>query len=285
MCNRYAQTKDSARIRINTVSERQMTFTTRYNICPTQQIDVVLLERGDLVQRQMKWGWHHKKFGSITNAQAETASQKMFKDAWKARRCLVPADGYYEWKQGTPAQPYLITMATRKLFWFAGLWQPGEVLILTKPASGFITSIHDREPIVLAEKELDWWLNDSEEYYGHEGWAVIRRSVATAAFEACPVTPQMSNPRFESPECVQTVPLQQIDLIPRAIDDSRHRWLPMTDDPPIEKGVDVLLDNDEVVYAQFNGRNWTWVRFPESHPVRWRPQIAATSVNSSISGR
>jgi putative SOS response-associated peptidase YedK len=153
MCNRFAQTKNSARLRINSVGERQLSFTPRFNVAPTQVVDVVLLERGEIVQKRMKWGWHHKKFGQITNAQAETATQKMFKEAWAKRRCVVPADSYFEWKGGTPAQPYRILLATRKLFWFAGLWKDGEVTILTGPAFGFVRSIHDRQPIVLPERE------------------------------------------------------------------------------------------------------------------------------------
>jgi putative SOS response-associated peptidase YedK len=130
--------------------------------------------------------WHHKKFGPITNAQAETARQKMFKKAWATRRCILPATGFYEWKSGTPAQPYLISMATRKLFWFAGLYQGSEVLILTGPASSFLRSIHDRQPVVLPEKEIEWGLADATGMEA-EGWNVIRRSVSITAFEAEPV--------------------------------------------------------------------------------------------------
>src|SRR5262249_54379521 len=157
----------------------------RYNVAPTQNVDVVVAERGKLVAMKMKWGWTHKKFGSITNAQAETARQKMFKEAWQHRRCIVPATGFYEWKSGKPAQPYLITLATGQLFWMAGLFSRGEVTILTGPASGFIRSIHDRQPVVLPERELDWWFTDAPGET-HEGWAVIRAGLWTSAFEAQP---------------------------------------------------------------------------------------------------
>ena len=162
-------------------------------------------------------------------------------------------------------------MPTRKLFWFTGLWQPGEVLILTGSATGFLRSIHDRQPVVLPEKELGWWLNpDAEET--REGWAVIRRGVNIAAFEAFPVTPQMSSPRFESPECVRPIALAQSDLFKRDIDDVQCQRRELSDSPPLNTTVDLLMEDDDVTSGQYDGKKWFNILRQNSPPVRWRSQ-------------
>jgi putative SOS response-associated peptidase YedK len=92
------------------MAERQLAFTPRFNVAPTQQVDVILMERGDFVQKQMKWGWTHKRFGLITNAQAETARQKMFKESWATGNFGITAPGATE----TASEPLvdIITLRT-----------------------------------------------------------------------------------------------------------------------------------------------------------------------------
>jgi putative SOS response-associated peptidase YedK len=107
----------------------------------------------------MTWGIE-TRFGTLTNTQAESHHKKTFKDLFESHRCLVPASGLYEWKSGKPAQPYFITRATRNTFYFAGLYKDNHFSIITKLASSFIRSIHDRQSIIMAESRIDWWLTE-----------------------------------------------------------------------------------------------------------------------------
>jgi hypothetical protein len=86
----------------------------------------------------------------VTNARSETAQEKrMFRDAWRGRHCVVPCDGFYEWKD-TPdgKQPYRFVYSTRELYWFAGLWSDNRFTILTRPARGAVANMHDRMPAI-----------------------------------------------------------------------------------------------------------------------------------------
>ena len=141
----------------------------RYNIAPTQMVAMIRLDR-DTLQRRLvlvKWGlipfWaKDSSIGNrLINARAESAAEKpAFRSAFKSRRCLVPADGYYEWKKrkGGQKQPYLARNADGSPFAFAGLWErwqapEDEIIesctILTTDANDLTQPIHDRMPVIL----------------------------------------------------------------------------------------------------------------------------------------
>ena len=150
----------------------------RYNIAPTQLVATVRLapEIGRRQLAQLKWGlvpsWAKdpSKGSRLINARAESAADKpSFRAAFKYRRCLIPADGFYEWKKCSgKRQPYLVSMADGKTFAFAGLWEqwkgsPGEVVesctILTTDANELVTPLHDRMPAILRPEDYDQWLD------------------------------------------------------------------------------------------------------------------------------
>lgn len=150
-----------------------------YNIAPTQMVVVIRLDRDTLQRRlvQMKWGlipfWaKDASIGNrLINARGESAAEKpAFRAAFKTRRCLVPTDGFYEWKkqEGTRKQPYLVRNADGSPFAFAGLWErwtgpEGEIIesctILTTDANDLTRPIHDRMPVILHPKDYDLWLD------------------------------------------------------------------------------------------------------------------------------
>jgi putative SOS response-associated peptidase YedK len=167
----------------------------QYNIAPTQQVPIIRLHPGGS-QREvslLRWGlvpsWAPdlKTGARMFNARAETVAAKpAFRSAFKARRCLVPTDGFYEWKKGAkpkdPKQPFLIHLQSDKPFAMAGLWecwQPGEVdketrgqgdkethssaietfTIITTEANQQVRELHDRMPVILAKKDYETWLN------------------------------------------------------------------------------------------------------------------------------
>ena len=150
----------------------------RYNICPTQPIDVVIEHEGKRELTPMRWGlipsWWKKTVKETPanfNARAETVATKpMFRSAFKRSRCLIPASGYYEW-QNTPTgkQPYYYTARDGSPLTFAGLWdewkniEPGESLksctVIVTNANELASNIHDRMPVLLSPDEFEPWLS------------------------------------------------------------------------------------------------------------------------------
>ncbi len=151
----------------------------RYNIAPTTTIDVVRLGKGERELVSMRWGlvpffWKKglKDVPATFNARAETVAEKpMFRTAFRKRRCIVPASGFYEWSgEKGDKTPHLFTAADGSpVLAFAGLWDHwtdpengDDVLsatIIVSGASEWMTPFHDRMPVLLAEADFDGWLS------------------------------------------------------------------------------------------------------------------------------
>jgi putative SOS response-associated peptidase YedK len=151
----------------------------RYNICPTTPVDTIVETNGRRAIVPMRWGlipncWAKplKEMKLATfNARAESVATKpMFRDAFKSRRCLIPASGYYEWKN-TPEgkQPYYFTRADGEPMTFAGIWdewkdsEAGEMLkscamLITSP-NKLAAQVHDRMPVILEANDFKAWLS------------------------------------------------------------------------------------------------------------------------------
>lgn len=151
----------------------------RYNIAPSQNVLVVRCLEGKNEAGWLRWGlipsWAKDTTMSarMINARAESLEEKpSFKNAFKKRRCLIIADGFYEWhKTASTKQPYYIKMSDSKPFAFAGLWEKwshkDEVIesctIVTTQANLLLASIHDRMPVILNPQDYKTWLNPAEE--------------------------------------------------------------------------------------------------------------------------
>jgi len=150
----------------------------RYNIAPTQPVPVVRQHPKEPVRQLslMKWGlipnWARDPSiaASTINAKSETAAVKpAFRDPLRFRRCLIPADGFYEWKsQGAAKQAYCFELNDGELFAFAGLWDGWKnaeghwirtFSILTTTSNAVISTIHDRMPVILHRESYDQWLD------------------------------------------------------------------------------------------------------------------------------
>lgn len=147
----------------------------RYNITPTQDVEFVAKRDGQYLQKSGRWWlvphWakelQHKY--PMFNARSEDAENKpAFRDAYKYGRCIIFADGYYEWTKNPDdggKDPHFIHLPDRKPFGFAGLWSHNKTLditsctILTAPAQGHIKDVHHRMPIVLKEAFFDEWMD------------------------------------------------------------------------------------------------------------------------------
>ena len=182
MCGRYTLTANTdAIVKRFKVKDYQGEHKPRYNIAPTQKNPVVLLnEKTQRIMTDMRWGlipfWaKDEKIGyKMINARVETVVEKpSFKKAFITRRCLVPADGYYEWqKTGKPGRkpPYRIVLKSKELFAFAGLWdawnnESGDTIcsytIITTEADELVGEIHPRMPIILRPENEDAWIDST----------------------------------------------------------------------------------------------------------------------------
>lgn len=154
-------------------------FPARYNIAPTQPIAIIRKnEIGERIYALARWGfipsWAKKIEGKpLINARGETVSEKpSFRSAFKRRRCLIPADGFYEWrKEGDKKQPFLIRPEEGGVFGFAGIWETatdpdgGEIdttAMLTISAGEDLQRLHHREPVVIPSTHFSAWLDTDE---------------------------------------------------------------------------------------------------------------------------
>jgi len=176
MCGRYAVTSAPEAIRTLFGYVEQPNFPPRYNVAPTQPIAIVRLVEGKRQFALVRWGllpsWvkDPKSFALLINARGESLADKpAFKAAMKYRRCLVPADGFYEWKAvGTRKQPYYVRAKSGQPLAFAGLWETwtgpnGEEMetaaIVTTRANRALARFHDRMPVIVPPEAFNLWLD------------------------------------------------------------------------------------------------------------------------------
>jgi len=180
MCGRFVITSPPAALRQIFGYLEQPNFPPRHNIAPTQPIPVVIVENGIRHFRLMRWGllpaWvkDPRKFTLLINARSETVLDKpAFRNAIRRRRCLIPADGYYEW-QGSekPKRPYFIYRRDGAPIGLAGLAETwvgpnGEeldtVAIVTAPAGADLSVLHHRVPATIAASDFERWLDCSDD--------------------------------------------------------------------------------------------------------------------------
>lgn len=192
----------------------------RFNIAPTQPVLAAYLD--DAGQRRLtffQWGlvpsWSKDvTIGSrLINARSETVTEKpSFRNAFKRRRCLIPADGFYEWqKLNGGKQPMYIHGADGRPLALAGLWEVWQepegtrlqtCTILTTTPNELMAPIHDRMPVILEPADFGMWLEPG----AHPDEALhLLRPYPAAKMKAYPVSTAVNNPRHDMPECIQPI--------------------------------------------------------------------------------
>jgi putative SOS response-associated peptidase YedK len=176
MCGRYALTLPPEAVRNLFGYPEQPNFPPRYNIAPTQPVPVVVAERGGAHFGLKRWGFlpgwvkDPKAFPLVINVRSETAREKpSFRAAFTRRRCLMPADGFYEWHRvGKENRAYLFRRPDRELFAFAAIhetWSAPDgsevdtVALLNTHANGLMSAIHPRSPVMIAPSQHEAWLD------------------------------------------------------------------------------------------------------------------------------
>jgi len=231
MCGRYSLTTPVDGLRKLFDFKQLPNLPPRYNIAPTQAVLVV--RRGDGLRDQdavegapqaaiLRWGlipsWA-KDSGigaKMINARAETVREKpAFKKAFQRRRCLLPADGFYEWKviEGKK-QPFRIRFTDGEPFAFAGLWERWQdaegseiesCSIITTDAVASIEDIHNRMPVVLDPHAFGDWLGASQD----AAQALLQPYQGAREIEAFPVDPRVNDVRNDEEELLQPITLEQ----------------------------------------------------------------------------
>lgn len=219
MCGRFSQLytwRDLHALYSITQDGARSNLEPRYNIAPTTMIDIILPSDDGHTLASARWGlvpmwWKKdlKELPSTFNARAETVPQKpMFRSAFKSRRCVIPASGFYEWSAPKGArQPHYITRTDGLPMSFAGLWEEwrhpetGEkalsATIIVCAANSWMESIHNRMPVILEQKDVDPWLREG----GEDRLAPSPADV----LQRWEVTPRMNSMRYKEADAVEPV--------------------------------------------------------------------------------
>jgi putative SOS response-associated peptidase YedK len=225
MCGRYRLSAKERYLRDHFGLAGDVPWEPRWNIAPTQKVPIIRQDRKEPKRALglVRWGlipaW--AKDASIgfktINAMSETAAEKpAFRDAMKLRRCLIPADGFYEWeKLGTKVkQPYNFGMADDALFAFAGLWErwrdPADELIetftiLTTKPNSLVAGIHDRMPAIVKPDDYELWLDPG---VTNVAFVVdILKPFDSRLMKKYPVSTRVNRADKDDEECAREVPL------------------------------------------------------------------------------
>jgi putative SOS response-associated peptidase YedK len=228
MCGRYrlSRRKQIIEEHFDTVSGEEE-WTRRYNVAPTQPIPVIRQNSKEPVRELalMRWGlipsWSKDSSGAarMINARSETAGTKpAFRDAMKSRRCLIPADGFYEWKRdGKTKQPFCIEVNQGQLFAFAGLWDRWKspdgnwimtCSILTTTPNAVTSAVHDRMPVILDHDSYDLWLDPGMTKV--EALSDLLRPCDARLMRCYPVSTRINYVANDDEECSRAVEPAQI---------------------------------------------------------------------------
>ena len=238
MCGRYTLTTPLEALRHLFDFAESPNLEPRYNIAPTQSVPVVRAGAGRRSLGMMRWGlvpgWAKdiSIASRMINARGETVADKpAFREAFRSRRCLVPADGYYEWrKEDGRRQPYRVTRRDGVPMAFAGLWErwkargdsggenpvsAGDLVetfsIVTTAASESVGTLHDRMPVVIEPDDFETWLTTSGEEL--EPLRTLLRPAAIS-FAITRVSMHVNAVRHDDPQCIAPEEARAADAAP-----------------------------------------------------------------------
>ncbi|MDY7108582.1 MAG: SOS response-associated peptidase [Planctomycetota bacterium] len=239
MCGRYALMSDPELLVELFALASLPVLKPRYNIAPTQQAPIVRApgasgkgQGGDEGRRRLdflhwglipSWAKDPSMGARMINARSETAAEKpAFRSAMRRRRCLVPADAFYEWqKRAGGKQPYCIRMRDGSPFAFAGLWERWEppegegeetepvesFTILTTTPNAVMKKLHDRMPVIIPREAYDLWLDETVQ--DPAKLEKLLSPVSGGLLEVYPISRRINSPRHDDPACLD--PAEEVD--------------------------------------------------------------------------
>ena len=171
MCGRYVITKPITKTKDLVKTNIKVDDKDNYNAHPAQKLPIIKSYTNGKALENYEWGlfpsWAKEKkdFKPLINARLETLMEKIsFKKLIQTSRCLIVADGYYEWqRENKEKNPYYFTKADNGLMFFAGIYQNNQFCIITKEASGIVKNIHHREPLIINDEQILNYLNIKKE--------------------------------------------------------------------------------------------------------------------------
>jgi len=246
MCGRYTLTADQEALEVALGVEGLIHKRPRFNLAPTQEAPALIWRDGASVAACLRWGlipsWARGKgstFRPLINARSESVHQKpSFRDAFRRRRCLIPADGFYEWRTGPDGkEPFWIHRPDRSIFTFAGLWEEGALdpvgarrgpddmlrggddresgeaaapasrgtfTILTMGASPALRHLHDRMPVVIPTESRSTWLDVELPWTDTRDWLsdLMERSLSQDAWKWHAVSRRVNSPANDDATCL-----------------------------------------------------------------------------------
>jgi putative SOS response-associated peptidase YedK len=206
MCGRYSLHTNPDVIALMFGLSEIPAYQPRYNIAPTAQVLIIKQNEAAMVRWGLvpRWAKDPAVGARMNNARAETVAQKpSFREAYRKRRCLIPANGFYEWKLGNGLkQPYYVHPAGTELFAFAGLWERWQdphlsletCAIITTEANEKMATVHDRMPVILDRKDYPRWLA------GEEG---LLHPCSSNVIDIRRVSRAVNNARNDLPELIE----------------------------------------------------------------------------------
>ena len=236
MCGRYTAAKDFGELikLMGVVMARVPFFAPRYNIAPTQLAPVIFHDHNQPAVKLMRWGlipsWAKDESvgNALINARSETIeSRTAVREAFKHRRCLIPADSFYEWQERDgKRQPFRVMLKSGEPFCFAGLWdrrvKPPAVgkfdtdldeapasetiesfTIITRAANAAIAPLHDRMPVIIAPNHYGWWLKDDDAR--SESHKMALGHPLDEPLKIYPVSDLVNSPKTDDARCIEPV--------------------------------------------------------------------------------
>jgi putative SOS response-associated peptidase YedK len=220
MCGRFAQRSDPKRLAKEFKVEEVPQAEARYNVAPTQEILAVRQLADGREMAFFKWGlvpsWAKDvSMGArLINARSETVQEKSsFREAFKQRRCIIPADGFYEWQRTEgKKQPFFFRMRDERPFGFAGLWERWEgeggqainsCTILTTEANEVLQPVHDRMPVILHPDEYEMWLDPDVRIL--DSIKEMLRPYPAEEMTGYPVSTSINSPGHQGAELIERV--------------------------------------------------------------------------------
>jgi len=216
MCGRYVISSSPEAIRAAFGYGERPNFPPRYNVAPTQPVPVVRLVDGKRSFALMRWGFvpgwvkDPKTVSLMINARGESVGDKpAFRNAMRRRRCLIPADGFYDWRPGVAQRPYFVRAKSGAPLAFAGLWETwigpnGEEVdtaaIVTTRANRLLAPIHERMPAIVAPEAFDLWLDCAK--VDAATAAALIAPAPEALLECYEVSPAVNRVANDSPDLI-----------------------------------------------------------------------------------
>ena len=218
MCGRFTSTEKKIKIKKLFPNSQIINYTNKsYNVSPSDLINVVYENDNNFIIDTFNWSYsffnkQNNNTQFVINARIETINNKyLFKDSFIRRKCLIVANGYYEWRKiDNQKQPYLISIPRNELLFFGAIWrteirnnkQTNVVCIITKAANQKLSYIHDRMPLMMSHNEGLSFLNDND-----NNFLIKNQSIIEDDIDYYPVSKIVNNPKNNDVNCLKEITL------------------------------------------------------------------------------